>query len=96
MLYFSDITQDEACYSKQSIINIAKKQKLSEVEMFEAKIERKSDYFYCSKYKEAGEKGNCGKSCEFYTPRNGKSGMCKFNKPIYEQTDKKIIVKIKK
>jgi hypothetical protein len=96
MLYFSDITQDDACYSRQAIINIAKKQKLSEVEMFEAIIVRNVDFFYCSAFGWIGEKGDCGKLCKHYIPRNGKSGICKFNKPAYKKSDKKIIVKIKK
>lgn len=60
--------------------------------VFEAKIERGVDVFYCAAYGESGEKGNCGNVCKKYIPRNGKSGICKFNRPVYEKTNKSIIV----
>jgi hypothetical protein len=61
--------------------------------VFEAKIIRGSDFMFCNVVKEVGEKWNCDITCSSYKPRNGKSGICKHNYPVYEKTNKKIIVK---
>jgi len=82
--YYSE-HNDEYCYP----LDYFEKGKI----VFEAKIIRNVDMFYCTLVYEVGEKGSCGKSCEGYEPRNGKSGICKHNFPVYEKTGKKIIVK---
>lgn len=61
--------------------------------VYEAKACRNVDMFFCSIIRAPGEKGHCGKQCEYYNPRNKKNGICKFNFPVYENTEKKIIVK---
>jgi len=44
-------------------------------------------FFYCKKYNAAGitADSGCGKLCEFYEPRNGKSGICKYWGYTYEE-----------
>lgn len=63
-------------------------------ELFEAKIERNTGFIYCQNFDEISEKGECGKICSAYLPRNGKSGICKHQGHVYEQTDKKVNVKL--
>lgn len=64
------------------------------IELYEAKPEYGTDYFYCSNYYFVGIKSDsdCGKLCEGYNPRNGKSGRCKHSNSCYTATDKKITV----
>jgi hypothetical protein len=33
---------------------------------------------------ECGEKGNCGRPCSNYKPRNGESGICRHYGRVYE------------
>ena len=66
-----------------------KENELTELKLHESKVEIGSDYFWCKHFQEVGIKGEgCGKSCEKYQPRNGKSGRCRFSAPTYELTDK--------
>lgn len=43
-----------------------------------------SQFFFCRHFRTMGNKGNCGKWCEAYKPRNGKSGCCKHNRYVYD------------
>jgi hypothetical protein len=81
--YFSEFN-DEYCFP----IDYFEKGEI----VYEAEIERNIDMFNCIEFG-VGEKGDCGKTCRKYIPRNGKSGICENNYPVYEKTDKKIIVK---
>ena len=44
-----------------------------------------ADSFFCQYSNDVGEKGDCGKFCDVYQPRNGKSGCCKHHGFLYEQ-----------
>lgn len=69
--------------------------RIEKMEVFEAKIERGTGYFYCLKHSEIGEVGeSCGKLCKAYDPRNRKSGICKHYGHVYEQTDKSKTLKL--
>ena len=59
-----------------------------EIEVFEAKRIINANCFFCNYFLEVGEKGNCGKSCESYKPRNGKKGICIHNRSVYERGNK--------
>jgi hypothetical protein len=62
---------------------------LTEMDVFEAEIETDTGYFWCSEFDAITEKNDytCGRWCEKYKPRNGKSGRCIFNKNCYDQTE---------
>ncbi len=79
---------DEDCYSIESHIAYMRENGIETMTVFEAAIERDSGYFYCKHFFEVGEKGNCGRICEAYAPRNGKSGICKHTGHVYEITGK--------
>ena len=66
---------------------------LTELTVYEAKVARGVDMLYCSAYHDMGEKGCCGKGCSKYSPRNGKNGICKHNRPVYEE-GKKVTLKL--
>lgn len=83
-LYFSEIEEDYA-NTLEFILEEMKERELSEITVNEAKREIQSDYFYCKKLQEVGEKEECSKSnCEFYEPRNKKGGCCKYFGFTYE------------
>ncbi|MCK5613287.1 hypothetical protein KAR91_66050 [Candidatus Pacearchaeota archaeon] len=87
--------EDEFCYTKQAIINQMKSEGLRELTVIEAQRDLKSDFFYCKESGEVYEKGEeCGKSCESYDPRNGKSGICKHSRNPYMPIDNEITIKL--
>ena len=65
-----------------------------EVELFEAIPEKVVGMFWCRKIGEPGEVGSCGKHCNEYSPKNGKSGMCRYKNNTFYRYGRKIIVKI--
>lgn len=79
-LYFSEL-DDEYAYTKNHLLEQMTCRDLSELQVFEAKRELHSDYFFCRSIGEIMEKSPigeaCGKNCESYDPRNKKSGCCK-------------------
>lgn len=92
-LYFRD--DDENCYDLDEHLDYMVENCISEMDVFEAKIEHGTGYFFCIEFQEVGEvNATCGRMCGKYIPRNGKSGICKHYGFVYEQTDKKQTLKI--
>ena len=86
---------DEMCYHKDYHIQYMKDNDLKEMDVFEAKVDRGSGYFFCKEHYEIGEVGeSCGKFCQQYKPLNGKSGRCTHYGNVYDQTDKVLKLKI--
>ena len=94
-LYFQE--NDARCYDLQYHKDYMIRFKLVELELFEAKRELGTGYFWCKMFEgifESGEPGVCGKvHCSNYIPNNGKSGRCKHYGYCYEQTGKTRILK---
>ncbi len=86
-LYFQD-KNAEICEPKESILDMMRFEGYDELEVYEAKKDIGSDFFFCRDVWEVGEKGECGKQCKSYQPRNGKNGICKHNAPVYEHGEK--------
>lgn len=94
-LYFRS-DNDENCYTKKEIIEQMKEDGLTKLKIFEAKMQRGTETFFCSSYDECGIVGfGCGKNCEKYKPRNGKNGRCSYSTNPYEQKNKFIIINLK-
>jgi hypothetical protein len=94
--YFRDDDDDEMAYTIDSHLEYMDDHNIKELKVFEAKIVTGSDFFYCTKYFEIGEKGQgCGRFCDDYKPRNRKNGRCCYSSNCYEQTDKFRILKLK-
>ena len=90
-LYFQKY--DERCYTLEYHRQYMIENNLKELQLFEAKRETGSDYFYCKHYQEIGEVGEgCGKLCDSYRPLNGKNGRCSHYGYVYEQTDQLLIL----
>ena len=85
---------DELCYSETYFQALMKQQNLSEIEVLPAKRQYGSDFFWCAANQLAGEKGHCSE-CEEYEPLNGVKGICKHNKPVYEPSNEKVILKLR-
>jgi len=68
---------------------------LTELTVFEAKIERGSGYFWCREFYTVAEASeSCGKQCPSYQPRNKKSGICTHYGYVYDQTEQSRTLKI--
>lgn len=91
-MYFQK--HDECCYTLDYHREYMQDNNLKQLELFEAKRETVTGYFFCKEYQETGETGNCGKQCDKYSPNNGKNGRCKHYGYTYEQTDKKLMLYI--
>ncbi len=94
-MYFVPVFGEELCYSKDTIIDMMKFHSFKEVVANKAIPIKSNDHFYCSHFGEVGEKGDCGKQCYSYTPKNGKNGCCKYVGKLYE-TGEEITIKINK
>jgi hypothetical protein len=81
-LYFRR-EDDECCYGLKYQLERARDEGLSEVTLFTAEKEKIEGVFYCHAVGECGEEGTCGKQCDDYAPKNGKSGMCKHKGMTY-------------
>ncbi len=93
-LYFRE--NSDLCTSIEGHLSYMKENDIKEMQVFEAKVEHGTGFFFCHFFGEVGEvNGTCGKMCKAYQPRNGKSGCCKNYGFVYEQTEKSKILKLK-
>jgi hypothetical protein len=83
----------ENCFPLKYWKNKIKEDKLESLVLYKAELDTKSWHFYCTQFGSVGSVGEgCGKECEKYSPRNGKSGRCRFSNNCYLETDKKIVL----
>ena len=85
-LYFRN-QDSETCHDLDFHLEEAREEGLQEIELFEAIPDKDKSYFWCKSFSEVCGIGPdfepCGKSCEDYAPRNGKSGICKHKTHCY-------------
>lgn len=88
-LYFLD-EDSETCHTLEYHLENAKSDELKEIELFEAVPDPSKDYFWCRADSSVcmSDDNPCGKSCEDYDPRNGKSGICKHKTHCYTWSNK--------
>jgi hypothetical protein len=89
--YFcGELLDVDSIYLLEYILEEMEEQEVDSVVITEAVRNTGEGFFYCKKYNEVGMTGDfgCGKLCEFYKPRNGKSGICKHWGYTYEEGDK--------
>ena len=65
--YYFD-NQDENCYSLDYWRDYMTENGIKKLEVFEAKRETGTGYFFCKEAGEIGETGECGKQCNDYKP----------------------------
>ena len=90
-LYFREI-DDEFCYPLQKHLDDAKEEGLETIELYEAIPDDSiKGFFFCNHFNMVSEKekDTCGRTCEGYAPRNGKSGICKYKKKCMSWSDEK-------
>lgn len=75
-LYFRT-EEGEWCQTLDAHIEDAESEGLETIELFEAVPEKVAGFFWCRAVGEVSEEGTCGKLCDDYEPKNGKSGMCR-------------------
>ena len=92
-LYFYGKYSDRP-YTKDIIINTMRDQGITSREVYKAVRSHGSGMFYCKEYQTAGDIGDCNSLCNYYSPRNKKSGICKHHGCMYDHGEK-VIIKIK-
>ena len=96
MKYYFENKDSELCYMIDYFKEELKERGLTEISVYPAKIMIGSDFYYCQELGVSGEKGDseCGKWCEYYEPRNKKSGRCRHSAHPYEASNESIIIKL--
>lgn len=83
-LYFKSV-DDEICYPLEHFTDEAKKDGLSEIELYEAIRETDPKFIFCTLTHEAGMREDCNKkSCDGYEPNKSGRGVCKHRGKCYE------------
>ena len=82
-LYFRE--DDECCYPLDVFYDEMQDDGITEMKVFEAVPYTGKDCCFCQATNEIcySDEYPCGKNCEDYEPKNGKSGMCKHKKRCY-------------
>ena len=93
-LYFAS-ERDEYCYPLAYHMADTKKDGLEEIELVEADRDSIDSVFYCGEYMGIGEDGDCGFKCDGYSPKNGKSGMCRHRSNVLYEHGKIVKFKVK-
>ena len=86
--------RDDITYTLATIKEWMRDNEVNELKAFKAVPTSDPYYMYCTRFDEIGEKGNCGKFCEAYAPRNGKSGACRHLGKLYDEGEE-VIIRIK-
>ena len=86
---------DADCYKLEAQYDHMREHGIEEMDIYLAEREINAPYFFCREFGEVGEKGQgtCGRHCEAYQPRNGRSGVCKHYGYVYQQTEVKFTIK---
>lgn len=88
-LYFESIDH-EHCYPESFFQDMMRDEELTEIDVLVAEPDTSdSGYTYCNSEYGVIEKGSCSKAdCKSYSPRNGKSGCCRYIGRLYEYGEK--------
>ena len=92
--YYFESSSDEICYSESYFLEMMVENKTSAIELYEAIPEKIEGIGYCLKYCEVMEQSEnpCGKHCDHYNPRNGKSGICRsWTNTVYSHGEKIVL-----
>lgn len=87
---------NEDCYEIDAHLDYMQENSIKKMDVFEAKRECGTGYFFCKHHLEIGTSGeSCGeKWCENYEANNGINGRCKHYGYIYEITEIKRTLRI--
>jgi hypothetical protein len=93
--YYFESELHEFCSPLSYFLDKAKENGDATVELFEAVPCRVPIIGWCNEYETIVESEDCGKTCEQYSPKNGKSGMCKHKSLTLFECGKKVKVDVK-
>jgi hypothetical protein len=94
--YYFENEDSEICYNKEYFINEMKENDLYEMEVIEAIRYKSGDTFWCKNDAIIIDESvlACGKQCNTYEPRNGKSGCCRYHSKYLYEWGEKVTLKI--
>ena len=81
--FFSEM-DDEKCYKISEHLKYMVEHCIQKMEVYKAVKVKNEDYIFCKEYDTISERGECGRYCSGYIPKNGKSGACKNLGGLYE------------
>ena len=70
----------EVCYTEEYFKNYMEQEGITKIEVMQAVPDKEKGIFWCKHEAFCGDDSSesCGKQCNAYAPRNGKSGCCKY------------------
>ena len=89
MKFYFETADSEMCYT----LAYFKAKGLPEMELYEAIRTTDDGAGWCKELERIIEKGDCGRFCESYSPKNGKSGMCLHKSNRMFEHGKKVTIK---
>ncbi len=90
-LYFT--RDNEFCYPLWVHKQHMKDDGIDELTLYPAKRTKVNGFIFCRHFQLVSNSDGCGKQCDEYKPRNGKSGACKNLGGLYEPDfDKPLII----
>lgn len=92
-LYFKT-AKSETCSDLEVIKDEMRCNNETEATIHPAVKDSVDGFFWCHALGEIGEKGQCGKQCSDYKPRNSKSGCCVSRGDLYRPSIETITVKL--
>lgn len=77
--YYFKYKDSEICHSKEYFNEYMISNKINKMQVYKAYKDKVNGIFWCNTYAFCGDdsENTCGKQCDEYEPRNGKSGCCK-------------------
>lgn len=84
----------ETCYTEEYWKNYMKSEGLTKMEVMKGVPEKIKGIFWCKHEAFCGDDSSeyCGKQCNDYAPRNGKSGCCKhYTTQLYSHGEKVVL-----
>ena len=75
---------DEMCYKIDVHLKYMVEHDMQKMDVFKAVRVRSKDWIFCKEYGTISERGECGRVCSGYAPKNGRSGACKHLGGLYE------------
>lgn len=95
--FYFETKHDEICYTESYFIDKMKDRGIQEIEVIKASPIKINGVFWCKHEGFMGDGSDqyCGNQCNAYTPRNGKSGCCKYYTTVLYEQGEKTILKLK-
>ena len=77
----------DTCYTLEAHLDFMREHEIEKMTVYRGKRVLDSNFFYCKKFNEVGERGDCSVLCKKYIPNNGENGRCTHWGYTYEETE---------